>query len=217
MEYIDLNKKTKINFEKSPGNSPLRNTFSTVEMDGELFMAENLNINYFQNGDEIFEAQSNDEWIYCALNQIPAWCHYENNSSNASSLGKLYNGYCLLDKREIAPEGWEIIKKIDIHKYKTLIETIPISGSRSHNGDFHIWNLEPCYFWTFDFAKIDYWSYLRERIKKEGAETYFGNIHWINVKCLYLKTKGAIDLRMNYGEKNNFKMGDGYSIRLKKI
>ena len=216
MEHIDLNKRKTINLKKSSKIPPVEIGFCSVEMDGDFFMIDNLNVNYFQNGDEIFEAKTNDEWLYCALNQIPAWCHYENNSSNASSLGKLYNGYCLLDKREIAPDGWKIINKIDIHKYKTLIKTFPMSGRRCYTGDFHNWNLEPCYFWVLDFANIDYWNYLRETIKEKGAESNSTGIYWLGVKCLYLKSKG-IDLRMGYGERNDFNKGDGYSIRLMKI
>jgi uncharacterized protein (TIGR02145 family) len=68
----------------------------------------NLNVDKFSNGDIINEVKSSDEWMNCAKNSQPAWCYYENDSSNDIKYGKLYNWFAVNDPRGLAPEGWHI-------------------------------------------------------------------------------------------------------------
>jgi uncharacterized protein (TIGR02145 family) len=37
-----------------------------------------------------------------------AYCDYNNTPSNSTTYGKLYNGYAVIDSRNIAPTGWHV-------------------------------------------------------------------------------------------------------------
>ncbi len=82
--------------------------FKTVEIGPQVWMAENLNVTHFSNGDPIPEVTSAVDWVKAGESGQPAWCHYENNPSNGSQYGKLYNWYAATDSRGLAPNGWEV-------------------------------------------------------------------------------------------------------------
>jgi len=84
------------------------NVYKTVNIGKQKWMAENLNVTTFRNGDPIPEAKSNDEWRRAGESKQPAWCYYNNDSKNGKIYGKLYNWYAFTDKRGLAPSGWSI-------------------------------------------------------------------------------------------------------------
>lgn len=74
-----------------------------------MWMAENLNVSTFRNGDSIPEVNSADEWIEASKEKMPAWCYYKNDPENGKKYGKLYNWYAVNDPRGLAPNGgWYI-------------------------------------------------------------------------------------------------------------
>jgi uncharacterized protein (TIGR02145 family) len=80
----------------------------SIEPYSKTWMAENLDVVTFRNGDTIFHALSEEDWQDARRNQIPAWCFYENDSINGLKYGRLYNWYAVNDPRNLAPEGWKI-------------------------------------------------------------------------------------------------------------
>jgi uncharacterized protein (TIGR02145 family) len=83
-------------------------TYKTVKIGNQTWMAENLNVSTFRNGDPIPQAKTNKEWELAGKNKTPAWCYYENDPKNGEKYGKLYNWYAISDYRGLAPEGWHI-------------------------------------------------------------------------------------------------------------
>jgi len=81
---------------------------NSVTIGSQTWMAENLSVDHFRNGDPIPQAQTNEEWTSANLNNKPAWCYYENDASNSNKFGKIYNWYAIKDERGLAPEGWHI-------------------------------------------------------------------------------------------------------------
>ena len=79
----------------------------------QIWMQQNLNVDRFQNGDIIPEAKTNEEWIKAGDSFQPAWCFYDNKSSNGVKFGRLYNWYAINDPRGLAPEGWRIPSNLD--------------------------------------------------------------------------------------------------------
>lgn len=49
----------------------------TVTIGDQIWMAENLNVERFKNGDPIPEAKTNSEWKEASRNGTPAWCYYD--------------------------------------------------------------------------------------------------------------------------------------------
>lgn len=84
------------------------NTYKTVRIGDQVWMAENLRVKHFRNGDPIPRAKSKNEWLKMDNEQKPAWCYYENDRLNGEKYGLLYNWYAVNDPRGLAPEGWHI-------------------------------------------------------------------------------------------------------------
>jgi uncharacterized protein (TIGR02145 family) len=82
--------------------------YKTVKIGMQEWMAENLNVDQFLNGDLIPEAKSEIEWDNAAKNGLPVWCYYYNDSQYGIKYGKLYNWYAVTDPRGLAPKGWHI-------------------------------------------------------------------------------------------------------------
>jgi len=84
------------------------NEYKTVKIGDQLWMAENLNVGRFRNGDPIPEAKSEKDWQFAGENGKPAWCYYDNNVEYGKLYGKLYNLYAMKDIRGLSPEGWYV-------------------------------------------------------------------------------------------------------------
>ena len=79
-----------------------------VQIGGQVWMAENLNVSHFVNGDPVPEVKTDEEWKEYGENGKPAWCYYNNELDNEKIYGKLYNWYAIADKRGLALMGWHI-------------------------------------------------------------------------------------------------------------
>jgi uncharacterized protein (TIGR02145 family) len=90
-----------------------------VAVGNQIWMNKNLNVNTFQNGDPIFEAKTKEDWMKCDSLKQPAWCYYENNPSNDSLYGKMYNWYAVNDPRKLAPAGWHVASD---NEWLTMLE-----------------------------------------------------------------------------------------------
>ena len=98
------------------------NTYKTVVIGEQEWMAENLNVTKFRNGDEIPIATSLEEWKIAYDNKQPICASYNFDESNRSKFGLIYNVYAIEDERGIAPEGFKISTKEDwmvlLRRYK---------------------------------------------------------------------------------------------------
>jgi len=90
--------------------NPAHTAFKASPINQKEWMAENLNVSHYKNGDEIPQVQDPAEWNKLTTG---AWCYYENKSENGSTYGKLYNWYAVNDPRGLAPEGWHIPTEIE--------------------------------------------------------------------------------------------------------
>lgn len=84
------------------------NEYNFVKCGIEEWISANLNVSHFRNGDIIPEANTAEEWKEAASSGKPAWCYINNDSTNSSKTGKLYNWYAINDPRGLAPAGWHI-------------------------------------------------------------------------------------------------------------
>jgi len=87
--------------------------YKTVVIGTQTWMAENLNVDRFRNGDLIAHAKTDEEWQKAKDNKQPAWCYYNNDPELGERYGKLYNWYAVNDSRGLAPKGWHISTKYD--------------------------------------------------------------------------------------------------------
>lgn len=81
------------------------NKYKTVIINGKQWMAQNLNVDKYRNGDPIPHVQNASQWIKLTTG---AYCYYENNTANGTVYGKLYNYYAVKDPRGLAPLGYHV-------------------------------------------------------------------------------------------------------------
>jgi uncharacterized protein (TIGR02145 family) len=79
--------------------------YRTVTIGDQVWMADNLQVTRFRNGDAIPVVSDAAAWGNLSTG---AYCYYGNDANNNASYGKLYNWYAINDSRGIAPEGWHI-------------------------------------------------------------------------------------------------------------
>jgi uncharacterized protein (TIGR02145 family) len=80
----------------------------TITLGQQVWMVKNLNVDTFRNGDPIPQVTSAKDWKKAGNNEQPAWCYYDNDSTNGNKYGRLYNWYAVTDPRGLAPDGWHI-------------------------------------------------------------------------------------------------------------
>jgi uncharacterized protein (TIGR02145 family) len=81
------------------------NRYATIVIGTQEWMAQNLRTSRYANGDTISNVTDNAAWT---VQTEGAWAHYENRSSNNTPFGKLYNGYTVIDTRNVCPTGWHV-------------------------------------------------------------------------------------------------------------
>jgi uncharacterized protein (TIGR02145 family) len=99
--------------------------YPSVKINNQVWMAENLNLAHFRNGEPIPEVRSEEEWLQAGEQGKPAWCYYDNDPENGKKYGKLYNYFAVTDPRGLAPDGWhvgsykewmELVESVELHK-----------------------------------------------------------------------------------------------------
>lgn len=79
--------------------------YPTVTIGTQVWMAENLKVAHYRNGDAIPNVPGGLAWE--AL-MTGAYCEYDNSADSADVYGRLYNWYAVNDSRNVAPEGWHV-------------------------------------------------------------------------------------------------------------
>jgi uncharacterized protein (TIGR02145 family) len=102
-----------INLIAQPKKATDSKTIKTIKIGTQIWMAENLDVTTFRNGDKIIEAKTKEEWKQAYEGKKPAWCYYNNDPSNGAKYGKIYNWHAVNDARGLAPNGWNLPSNSD--------------------------------------------------------------------------------------------------------
>ena len=82
------------------------NTYKTIKIGSQEWMAENLKVSHYRNGDPIPIVTNLTNWAGLATG---AACWYSNDSAQYNCpYGKLYNWYAVSDSRNLCPSGWRV-------------------------------------------------------------------------------------------------------------
>ena len=110
ISYPDIFDYSKVLFTCSANNPTVTdidgNIYHTIKIGTQTWMVENLKVSRYRNGDPIPYITSPSIWA--ALETADAWCYYNNDSTNNSLYGKLYNWNVVNDSRKVAPVGWHV-------------------------------------------------------------------------------------------------------------
>lgn len=101
----------------------------------QIWMAENLNVSKFRNGDIIPEAKTDEEWNAACAKKQPIWCVYNNDSKNGDQYGKLYNWFAVVDPRGLAPKKWHIPNSIEWNKLFNHLGGTSVAGYALKNSN----------------------------------------------------------------------------------
>ncbi len=79
------------------------NTYRTVKIGTQTWMAENLKVTRYRNGSSITYVTGS--WSSLTSG---SWGYPNHSSANNATYGKLYNYYAAVDSRKVAPQGWHV-------------------------------------------------------------------------------------------------------------
>ena len=81
------------------------NTYRTIQIGTQVWMAENLKVSKYNNGVTIPNITDKNEW---ANTSSGAWCYFNNNPSYNLHYGKLYNLFAVINSNKLCPTGWHV-------------------------------------------------------------------------------------------------------------
>jgi uncharacterized protein (TIGR02145 family) len=81
------------------------NSYKTVVIGAQEWMAENLKTSIYRNGDAIANPTIDENW---ATTSSGAWVLPNNSPTFECPYGKLYNWFTCVDTRELCPSGWRV-------------------------------------------------------------------------------------------------------------
>jgi len=92
------------------------NTYKTVTIGTQVWMAGNLKVTHYRNGNPIPNVTPGTQWSNL---ETDAYCNYDNDANNATTYGRLYNWYAVNDPSGLVPEGWHVPTGAD---WQTLVD-----------------------------------------------------------------------------------------------
>src|ERR1700749_1192658 len=81
------------------------NTYKTVLIGTKMWMAENLKVTHYRNGDPVIASSTRLD--------TAAYCEYNNDLALGAIYGKLYNFKVIMDSRNVCPAGWHLPTEAD--------------------------------------------------------------------------------------------------------
>lgn len=94
------------------------NSYPTVTIGTDVWMAFNLRTAHFSNGDPIPYLPAASDW---ANSDGPAWTAYNGDAAYAALNGDLYNWYAVIDPRNVCPSGWHVATDQDWKQLETAM------------------------------------------------------------------------------------------------
>jgi len=184
------------------------NQYVTTTIGTQTWMAQNLRVTKYNNGDPIPNVQDAASW---SAQNIGAWSHYNNDSVYDYDLGKLYKFYTTEDARGLCPDGWRMPTREDWEELRDYLggEEIAASGLKA-TGGAHYWTEPMVGDNTYGFNGVG-----------GGVRTESGSYNSLGTRGIWwTSTKGntgSIAVAM-YNDSNELKIigilrGDGASVR----
>jgi uncharacterized protein (TIGR02145 family) len=103
------------------------NTYKTIVIGTQEWMAENLNTSIYRNGDTIPTYLDNTAWVNTTAG---AWAYYNNDPSYACPYGKLYNWNACVDARHLCPVGWHVPSDAELTILSNYLGGDVVSGGK---------------------------------------------------------------------------------------
>lgn len=89
------------------------NVYHTVTINGQTWMAENLRVTRYQNGDALVNAFTNTNYDWVNGTNGGGYTFANGDTTNLHTYGLLYSEYAVNDSRNLAPAGWHVATQTD--------------------------------------------------------------------------------------------------------
>jgi uncharacterized protein (TIGR02145 family) len=86
------------------------NVYHTITIGTRVWFKDNLKTTKFKDGSQIPLVTEQAAWTTLTN---PGYCWFDNNTSNKTTYGGLYNGYAVKDARGLCPTGWHVATDAD--------------------------------------------------------------------------------------------------------
>jgi len=193
--------------------SVYNDSFQTIKIGKQIWMAENLNVDHYRNGDLIPQVQDPIQWNNL---KTGAWCYYENKIEYGKIYGKLYNWFAVNDPRGLAPQSWHIPSKEEWSTLTAYLGGESVAGNKLKETGTNHWrnpNTGATNIFGFTALPGGYRDF-RGCFDHIGRSAYF----WSSTEYL---SEGAWNYYLLYLNSNvlldGFHRELGYSIRCLKI
>jgi uncharacterized protein (TIGR02145 family) len=113
------------------------NVYNTVTIGTQKWMKENLKTTHYSNGDSIANITDAAEWINLASG---AFSNYNNDSNNVAVHGRLYNGFAVIDNRNLCPSGWHVSTDSEWTTLTTFLGGESVAGGKMKETGTTNWN-----------------------------------------------------------------------------
>lgn len=111
------------------------NAYNTITLGTQVWMVENLKTTRLNDGTALPNITDNYDWIFLTT---PAYCDYNNDPSNSTAYGRLYNREAANDSR-IAPSGWRVPTLTDWDNLLRFLGGVGVAGGRMKEAGFTHW------------------------------------------------------------------------------
>lgn len=115
------------------------NIYLSTKIGEQWWMAENLKVTHYRNGNAIANVIDDDEW---ANLNTGAYCFYQNDESNAETYGGLYNWHAVNDSSGLAPMGWHVPSDAEWKKLVDYLDGDDVAGGKMKEMGITLW-VEP--------------------------------------------------------------------------
>jgi uncharacterized protein (TIGR02145 family) len=191
------------------------NSYKTIFIGNQEWMAENLTTSIYRNGDAIDSNLSAQEWAYTYLYEQGAWSH-SNTSGNDCPYGKLYNWYACTDERELCPTGWHLPSNLEWDELVNFLGGDFFAGGKmkatgTTNSDYGFWlapNIAASN--SSGFSALPAGGRISELSNSNGIIASFWSSSEISITNAYAPTLASNSRNFFYNE--DFKVG-GASVR----
>jgi uncharacterized protein (TIGR02145 family) len=105
------------------------NTYKTIQIGTQTWMAENLKTTKYSNGALIGTTTPSTLDIFNEITPKYQWA-YNGNESNVATYGRLYTWYAVTDSRNICPTGWHVPSQAEWTTLATNLGGESVAGGK---------------------------------------------------------------------------------------
>lgn len=187
------------------------NAYPTIVIGDQIWMAENLRVTKYRNGNSIPNITGDAAW---EATTNGAYCWYNNNKSANAKYGAMYNWHAVNDSRGLCPDGWRVPTDAEWTSFTNRLGGLGVAGGklksvsalwdspntdatnssgfsalsagiRSSDGSF--WSLGSTGYWwssTESYSTSAWYRYMSSSSGSVGRHNNFYKTHGFSIRCL---------------------------------